>query len=1174
MNTHVGEIFQRFLALFPSEADALLSIEQIQSADAIASTKTPYFTVLIKGRHSQGDEPLAMVLMTLPSLSAEDHAILDFASRRARAYKAPFFLTWTLRQAILWRTPKPGIPASRDSLEKVKQYPELFEVDATEQHQQSEPVKLTILNRGKELIRDLESLHKNEALELVQLDATYFVGRLLEAVHTLLPLVSASIHQRLQHEIQFNKEISAWAVKQAIAGSPSDPEFAQAIARQIIYRLLGKVLFYQSLRRSARHLPKLELDRVDTSQVLPTLRAAFTQALAIDYHAVFEEDVPDRLQWPSQASLELAKLIGDFNTRDFAHLPQDVVGNVFERLIPPEERHGLGQYFTSENLCDFIAAFCIRSPHDTVLDPSCGTGTFLIRAYDRLRWLGRHDHTKLLSQIWGVDIGPFPAELATINLFRQRISEHGNFPRIICQDFFRITPGECFPFPPPKMDLDNPQTIEEPFPQFEAIIGNFPYVSADRIEKYEAGYLDFIRRRLLNGWFEDYPQLFCHKNQNAQIKFERDIAENRHKRNDYQKNGLQIHISTYADLYVYLFFHAARFLKPGGRMGIVTSNAWLDVNYGFELQKFFLQYFKIAAILESRCEPWFTEAAVNTIVTILERCDVPQDRDAHLVRFVKVKRALNDLIPGDPVIEALPRWQHLTGLVHHLEKAGNKYGKTYPLGMVTEENDNFRIRILRQGEMSQEVERTGKTVKWGRYLRAPQVFFDLITKGKVCLFRDIAALQRGGLTRINEFFHITQETAAKFNLEDEYLLPLMKSPKETSTIFLNPNDLKLRIFVCRKNKKELEKEGHYGALRYIEWGEKQTYKTGEFKGLTWPEGTWLKKRYPGWWALPDNETQTGQIFWNKDRADRHFTIVSQLPIIPDSTCYFIKADRNIISDMILAAFLNSTICYLFIEIVGRVILGDGVLATKVEEANEYLHIPDPRLLSEDEKKEILSAFEKLSCRQIESIFDEVKQVDRNALDTLILKAMGLDPRQCLKPLYEGLCELVRERIQLGQMRQKARKTKTRVAKAEQKIAEEVLDEIIPEGPRRFPEDFFSPAAAADIKHAVELPPEPILFNNIPLFMEVQAKDGDFRHPVASPAEGKFLVYAQQAGHQVAQVPDKKVEISRTVANYERYLRELRQQLTEAYYRWTLDARAAARLTQSAFNRFHLPTPEE
>jgi hypothetical protein len=41
------------------------------------------------------------------------------------------------------------------------------------------------------------------------------------------------------------------------------------------------------------------------------------------------------------------------NTRDFSGLPQDVVGTVFERLIPPGERHSLGQYFNwSEHIAE------------------------------------------------------------------------------------------------------------------------------------------------------------------------------------------------------------------------------------------------------------------------------------------------------------------------------------------------------------------------------------------------------------------------------------------------------------------------------------------------------------------------------------------------------------------------------------------------------------------------------------------------------------------------------------------------------------------------------------------------------------------------------------------------------------------------------------------------------
>lgn len=1169
MKASLLELFQRFAQLFPAGTDGCLRAEEVKLADP-ATSKSPICTLLVCGHREDGsDEPVALVAVTVPSEAPDAATILDFAVRRARAHKAPFFVTWTLRDTMLWRTPKAGTPTSRDSLEKLRDYADIYEIGAADQGPLSEPVKLSVLERGKEIVHHVEHLFKDEALELVQIDATYFVGRLLDAVQRLLPMVSASVQHRLETDVQFRGEIATWAVKQSIAGASDDPEFAKSVARQITYRLLGKVLFYQSLRRSARHLPKLDLTGADSSQVLPALRAAFAQALKIDYHAVFQEDLPDRVQWPSDASRELAGLIKDFNTRDFANLPQDVVGTVFERLIPPEERRGLGQYFTSENLCDLVTAFCVRLPDDKVLDPTCGTGTFLIRAYDRLRWLGKQDHLALLSQLWGVDIAPFPAELATINLFRQRVAEHGNFPRIICRDFFNLSPGDRFPFPPPKMDLDQPEMIEQSIPPFDAIIGNFPYVSAEQIEKHEAGYLGFLRERLIDGWFPHYPQLFSYKNRKEEEHFRKRVAAG--DRTGFKRDGIEHRISTYADLYVHLFFQAARFLKPGGRMGIVTSNAWLDVNYGYALQQFFLRRFKIVAALESRCEPWFTEASVNTVVTVLERCDSPSDCDANLVRFIKVKRPLANFIPGDPVIQAAARWSHLTQLVERLERTGMKYSKTHPLGCVTEENDDVRVRILRQGEMRSEVERENRTIKWGRYLRAPQVYFDIVEQGQLCLLSEAAIPKRGGLTRINEFFHVTPEVAAQFGIENEYLWPLIKSPKETDRIIVDPDALKLRIFVCRRSKKELEGLKHRGTLRYIEWGEKQTYTKGEFKGLPWPEGAWLKKRQPGWWALPESETHTSQIYFCEAYDERHFQRYSPVPLIPDNVLCYLSPPEGVDVELLVAA-LNCSFTYLSLELTGRITLGDGVLRLKVEEAREYLLIPDIRRVPARSRKTILDRFQPLLARPAESVFDEIGRDDRRDFDSAVLSAIGLDARKHLKPLYDALSELARERIELGRLRGKARTTRARGERAEKKTAEDVLDEFLPQGPRRFPDEFFSTTAAAEPKAEIPLPEQPLIFEPDRMLMGVHAEDNSFQHHVSTPAEGKFLIYAHQAGQKAALLPERTIEVTRTVANYEKYLRELRKELYEAYYRRTLDTRTAARLTQAAFDRFRLPDP--
>ena len=160
---------------------------------------------------------------------------------------------------------------------------------------------------------------------------------------------------------------------------------------------------------------------------------------------------------------------------------------------------------------DLITGFCVRNADDKVLDPTCGTGTFLIRSYDRQKnQFGVHDHSCLLGQLWGVDIAPFPAELATINLFRQRVEDTGNFPRILNEDFFKVIPGGHYRFPPLKADIPNSAQVDEPIPQFDAIVGNFPYISADRIEQAQKGYLkNVIYPRLAEEWFKQYPEGFC-----------------------------------------------------------------------------------------------------------------------------------------------------------------------------------------------------------------------------------------------------------------------------------------------------------------------------------------------------------------------------------------------------------------------------------------------------------------------------------------------------------------------------------------------------------------------------------------------------------------------------------------------------------------------------------------
>ncbi|MBF0517973.1 MAG: SAM-dependent DNA methyltransferase, partial [Nitrospirae bacterium] len=513
-----------------------------------------------------------------PATSAEDKELLDLFARKARAMHADYFVTCNMTDAVIWRTP---ISEEVSKEYRYKTYPPIVQI-STPDDLWVVPRQQLLKSRIKEILNDLSTLHREGHLHLADVDATYFVHQLSEAVKAIRPHVVDSLRSEAGKDSSFNKALLAWAAKQGIAVNEAGQAFYEVVSGQIVYKLLGKILFYLTLRRFRCDMPKLVLSGTNPSDIDKELKRYFEIARQIDYQAVFAEDFPDKVPYPKNGVEPLVNLIETLNKYNFSQMPQDVVGNVFEKLIPPDERHTLGQYYTNEDLVDLITAFCVRIRSDKVLDPACGTGTFLIRAYDRLKNWGERDHKKLLSMIWGIDVSHFPAELATINLYKQNIEDYENFPRIVPMDFFEVKTGATFRFPPPKKPQGTDFTIDETIPRFDAIVGNFPYIRQEIIEKRIDGYKNMLENTLFCDWSNDYPELFL---------------------------GRKLKLSSKADIYAYLFFHAARHLKEGGRMGIVTSNSWLDVAYGYELQKFFLKKFKIIAMIESRCEPWFEDAS-------------------------------------------------------------------------------------------------------------------------------------------------------------------------------------------------------------------------------------------------------------------------------------------------------------------------------------------------------------------------------------------------------------------------------------------------------------------------------------------------------------------------------------------------------------------------------------
>lgn len=115
----------------------------------------------------------------------------------------------------------------------------------------------------------------------------------------------------------------------------------------------------------------------------------------------------------------IARQVGRFRLREVQH---DVLKVLYESLIDPEQRHDLGEFYTPDWLADLICEEAIAQPLEMrVLDPACGSGTFLffavrrlLAAADEAGLSSREALTLTTNRILGIDIHPVAVLVARV----------------------------------------------------------------------------------------------------------------------------------------------------------------------------------------------------------------------------------------------------------------------------------------------------------------------------------------------------------------------------------------------------------------------------------------------------------------------------------------------------------------------------------------------------------------------------------------------------------------------------------------------------------------------------------------------------------------------------------------------------------------------------------------
>jgi type I restriction-modification system DNA methylase subunit len=102
---------------------------------------------------------------------------------------------------------------------------------------------------------------------------------------------------------------------------------------------------------------------------------------------------------------------------DFENVDEDVLKGVYQELIDIDTRHSLGEYYTPDWLCERIVKEFDFKKTDKILDPACGSGSFLRAAIHRIKELNPDVTVEELNEhIYGIDIHPLSVQIAKTTL--------------------------------------------------------------------------------------------------------------------------------------------------------------------------------------------------------------------------------------------------------------------------------------------------------------------------------------------------------------------------------------------------------------------------------------------------------------------------------------------------------------------------------------------------------------------------------------------------------------------------------------------------------------------------------------------------------------------------------------------------------------------------------------
>ncbi|MHA1729445.1 MAG: HsdM family class I SAM-dependent methyltransferase [Promethearchaeota archaeon] len=610
-----------------------------------------------------------------------------------------------------------------------------------------------------------------------------------------------------------------------------------------------------------------------------------------------------------------------------------------------------------------------------ILDPSCGSGRFLIIMLEILFKLNRIlgsdiQASDIISKnLFGIDINPQMVLKTRILLSLKTLVLNGSISKHKTFENFGTFGNNTI----------IGDTIREPIfsqnEKFDVVMGNPPFVRQENI-----------------------------KNKNQISKHFTQLLNS------------PLNINKRSDLYIYFFYRGIFLLKKGGILAFISSNSWLNIGFGFNFQDFLLKNTNILAIIDSRKRK-FDIAEINTVITFLvkERPSFTEN-SVHFIKFLnhdphEKRRIFFDLYNSSTIDDRM----------------------NYRIYSINQSD------LYQMGVFKSKLKSEYRGSRWGNiFFLAPPIFFKInkLQGSNLIKLGEIAEITRGITTGINKYF-ILKKIKAKnkksgiitvqngfnktFEIERKFLHPIVISPKHVTKPKIEPDQINFYILDVNPDISQTEINNSL-VKYYIKYGENLELTLGKgknrgkiIKGVSNIPS--LKGRKHWYHTKTTQSGENADIFIQKIYNTIYRVCCMDCEesdhdkIFVNNTFYNVALKPEFIEyrSIILASLLSS-LTYLSIELNARRNFGGGALDTATFDI-ENVMLLNPKNVDPSYFKRLAELTSNIIHRNFMELPEEVLDKDRKNLDILIFKILEFsNPEQIRDELYNSIIKLTEERI--------------------------------------------------------------------------------------------------------------------------------------------------------------------